>query len=102
MVEAAVISVVSFVAGIVFRHAWPLFVAWQDRKLLKPSFAGKLVAVDDLKVKANFQVEAKPQDPHRRRVGLAEARSRAEFESLKPVEHQAKVTANNIAALEGK
>ena len=33
--QVAIIAIACFAAGIVARHAWPLFVAWQDRKLFE-------------------------------------------------------------------
>ena len=100
--EVAIIAVVCFAAGILARHAWPLFVAWQDRKLFErqvDSWQSKL-AVKEQIARATLPTENPPQP--RRRVGLAESRARKEFESLKPVEHQARVTQNNIQAMEGK
>ena len=99
--EVAIIAVGCFVAGFVFRHAWPLFVAWQDRKVLDVKERPGLEvyrAWQDRKL-----VQPKPTEPPpRRRIGLAEMRARREAESFKPVEHQAQVTQNNIAAMEGK
>jgi len=63
-----------------------------------PEAAEKQKAVYEAKIK---EIRASTPQP-RRRIGLAEMRARREAESFKPVEHQAQVTQNNIAAMEGK
>jgi len=103
--QVAIIAIACFAAGIVARHAWPLFVAWQDRKLFEKqvsSWSSKF-KVEEQIARATLPTEGpaiKPA-PHRR-VGLAERRARAEFESYKPTEHRDQVTENNIRAMEGK
>lgn len=105
--EVAIIAVACFALGIVARHAWPLFVAWQDQKLLKakPQTGWNGSPARTIYPGSGYvpTAEAVTQPPPpRRRIGLAEMRARKEAESYKPVERQAQVTANNIAALEGK
>jgi hypothetical protein len=106
MASIVAIVLASFLAGVAFDRAYPLFVRWIDgrepiavkRRAAPSDFPGTLKAIVDLDSEPNAQL--KPQ-PHRR-IGLAELRRRAEVESLKPVAHQARVTENNAKAMEGK
>ena len=99
----AAIAIACFVAGFIFRHCWPLLVAWQEQRNFVKYKAGLTIeqvekAMTDPSSTQTFI--PKPNIP--RRVGLAENRARKEHESMIPAEHQAQVTQKNIAAMEGK
>ena len=104
MAEAAVIAIVSFCAGVVARHSWPLFVAWQDEQLIRKSLTKACFPSSAAAIQAQIDKaigEPIKPNPHRR-IGLAEQRKRAEMDSMKPVTDTEKRVAANTAAMEQK
>ena len=120
MAEATLI-LAAFVAGIAFREFWPRIIAWAEVKTritVKPKpaavYPGKYSTPGQNSAPGNVRpgeleefnaqipstlIPSKPPIDKRRR-GVAELRYRAEQASMKPAEHQAQVTANNIKAME--
>jgi hypothetical protein len=101
----AATALICFIAGIAFREYWPKMVAWLDKPASKvshkypsqfptPEIHSPLEAVP-----GDVRGES-PKPIDKRRRGLAEMRHIAEQKSKIPLDHQAKVTANNIKAME--
>ena len=102
--EQAAIAAVGFLAGAIFVKVWPLVVRWVDTRsavtieVAEPKIAHPLdCPVAEPKPSPN----PRPFDSHRR-LGIAERRRLAELQSIKPLTHQAEVTAKNIKAMEQK
>lgn len=94
------IGVSFLVAYVLFRDVWKPFVKWADeRSMEEPSMAK---TPEQPKVVQSIPEKKEVAQPvARRRMGIAEMRRNAEIASQGPVEHQKKVTENNIKALEG-
>ena len=100
-----IIAAVSFLVGAVFVQVWPLFVRWLDRRPAIPITLKKQID-DHIQEQIDGPANASPnigifsvQPPIHRRVGLAEARRKAEMASMSGATHQAEVTANNTRAM---
>ena len=100
-----IIAAVSFLVGAVFVQVWPLFVRWLDSRT---PITTQIPPQKPIQLQGGMPITLKPGDPDlgigtippiHRRVGLAEARRKAEMASMSGATHQAEVTANNTRAM---
>ncbi len=104
----AATALICFIAGIAFREYWTKMVAWLDKPAPKVShkYPSQFPIpeihspLEGLQAVPHDVRGESPKPIDKRRRGLAEMRHIAEQKSKIPLEHQAKVTANNIKAME--
>ena len=108
-----IIAAIAFLAGIIFANSYPFFVRWLDTRsaittqVHRGAVAQRIdhaLGTHQNKAGETAAVEGSSPSsfttpPIHRRVGLAEARRKAELKSMEGATHQAEVTANNARAM---